>query len=55
MPFLDHATVLTLDRSGDFRCGSVWRAAGNQIQLEKEISYPDSLGDLYSRVTQLMG
>jgi carbamoyltransferase len=53
-PF-DHATVLTLDRSGDFRCGSRWRAAGNQLQLEKEISYPDSLGDLYSRVTQLMG
>ncbi|WP_321475975.1 carbamoyltransferase C-terminal domain-containing protein [uncultured Paludibaculum sp.] len=53
-PF-EYASVLTLDRSGDFRCGSRWRAAGNQLHLEKEISYPDSLGDLYSRVTHLLG
>lgn len=53
-PF-DHATVLTLDRAGDFRCGSRWRAVGTQLQIEKEISYPDSLGDLYSRVTELLG
>ncbi|MBM3745441.1 MAG: carbamoyltransferase [Acidobacteria bacterium] len=49
------ATVLTLDRSGDFRCGARWRAAGNQLQLEKELYYPDSLGDLYGRVTELLG
>src|SRR6185437_16901727 len=28
-PF-DEATVLTLDRSGDFRCGARWHAANNQ-------------------------
>lgn len=53
-PF-DKATVLTLDNSGDFRCGSRWRADGAQLQLEKELSYPDSIGDLYSRVTELLG
>ncbi|MFN7997847.1 MAG: carbamoyltransferase C-terminal domain-containing protein [Bryobacteraceae bacterium] len=53
-PF-DEATVLTLDRSGDFRCGTRWRAAGSQLTLEKELYYPDSLGDLYGRVTELLG
>jgi carbamoyltransferase len=49
------ATVLTLDRAGDFRCGARWRGAGKQLFLEKELYYPDSLGDLYSRVTELLG
>jgi carbamoyltransferase len=53
-PFSD-ATVLTLDRAGDFRCGARWKASGVQLVLEKEIYYPDSLGDLYGRVTELLG
>jgi carbamoyltransferase len=53
-PF-DQATVLTLDRTGDFRCGARWQASGSQLTLEKEIYYPDSLGDLYGRVTELLG
>src|SRR5258708_5641832 len=53
-PFQE-ATVLTLDRAGDFRCGARWKASGNQIVLEKENYYPDSLGDLYGRVTELLG
>ncbi len=53
-PF-DDATVLTLDRDGDFRSAARWRAQGNQLQLEKDLYYPDSLGDLYSRVTELLG
>src|SRR5579871_5798023 len=53
-PFED-ATVLTLDRAGDFRCGTRWRAAGTQLTLEKELYYPDSLGELYGRVTELLG
>jgi len=51
----DDATVLTLDRDGDFRSAARWRASGNQLHLEKDLYYPDSLGDLYSRVTQLLG
>jgi len=53
-PFSE-ATVLTLDRQGDFRCGARWRACGTQLELEQEIYYPDSLGDLYGRVTKLLG
>ena len=53
-PF-DQATVLTLDRTGDFRCGARWSAAGVDLKLEKELYYPDSLGDLYGRVTDLLG
>jgi carbamoyltransferase len=53
-PF-DEATVLTLDRGGDFRCGTRWQAAGIQMQLEQEHYYPDSLGDVYGRVTELLG
>jgi len=53
-PF-EEATVLTLDHAGDFRCGARWRAAGDQIELEKEWYYPDSLGRLYGAVTELLG
>ncbi len=53
-PF-DEATVLTLDRGGDFRCGSRWLARGADLALEAEHYVPDSLGDLYGRVTELLG
>jgi carbamoyltransferase len=49
------ATVLTLDRAGDFRCGARYRGHGNRLELETEMYYPDSIGDLYSRVTELLG
>lgn len=53
-PF-ERATVVAVDNAGDFRCGSRWRAEGNELRLEAELSFPDSLGDLYSRVTELLG
>jgi carbamoyltransferase len=53
-PF-DKATVLTLDRAGDFRCGSRWQGAGPHMALEHEQYVPDSLGDVYGRVTELLG
>ncbi len=53
-PF-EHATVLTLDRGGDFRCGSVWQGTGAHMALEQEQYVPDSLGDVYGRVTELLG
>src|SRR5581483_8051536 len=34
-PF-DEATVLTLDRAGDFRCGSRWHASGTRLTIEQE-------------------
>ncbi len=53
-PF-QQATVLTLDAVGDFRCGARWSASGNRLGVENELYYPDSLGDLYRRVTELLG
>jgi carbamoyltransferase len=53
-PF-EHATVLTLDHTGDFGCGARWTAQANHLQLEKEWQYPDSLAWLYSAVTELLG
>lgn len=53
-PFED-ALVLTLDRTGDFRCGARWHGRGNDLDVDQELYYPDSLGDLYSRVTELLG
>jgi carbamoyltransferase len=53
-PF-EKATVLTLDRVGDFRCGGVWHGEGTQLRLDNELYYPDSLGNLYGRVTALLG
>lgn len=51
----EEATVLTLDRLGDFRCGSRWLGRGNTLTVDQELYYPDSLGDLYGRVTRLIG
>ena len=53
-PF-EHATVITLDREGDLRCGGKWRGEANRLALEEEILYPDSIGELYGRVTELLG
>jgi carbamoyltransferase len=53
-PFRE-ATVLTFDRSGDFRCGAKYRGSGRRLQLQNEYYFPDSLADLYSRATELLG
>ena len=53
-PFAN-AAVITLDREGDLRCGSKWRGENNKLVLEEEILYPDSIGELYGRVTELLG
>jgi carbamoyltransferase len=51
----EEATIVTLDREGDLRCGGKWRGEGNKIVLEEEILYPDSIAELYGRVTELLG
>jgi len=53
-PF-EEATVLTLDRGGDLRCGARWHGLGNALRLDKELYFPNSLGELYSRVTAFLG
>ena len=53
-PFSE-ATILTLDRIGDLRCGARWKGIDNALEMEHEFFYPDSLGDIYGRVTELLG
>jgi carbamoyltransferase len=53
-PF-EEAVVLTLDRQGDLRCGARWHAKGTHLDLDRELYFPDSLGGLYTRVTELLG
>ena len=53
-PFED-ATVITLDRQGDLRCGSTWFGEGNRLWLQNEILYPNSIGELYGQVTERLG
>ncbi|BDC53092.1 hypothetical protein F183_A54070 [Bryobacterales bacterium F-183] len=50
------ATVLTLDRFGDFRCGAIRKAVNGDLgAAEREFHYPESVGELYSRVTEFLG
>ncbi len=51
----EQATVLTLDRGGDMRCGARWSAQGNALRLEEELYVPDSPAELYGRITELVG
>jgi carbamoyltransferase len=53
-PF-DKATVITLDRAGDLRCGAKWNGEGARLSLVEEILFPNSMGDLYGRVTEMLG
>jgi carbamoyltransferase len=50
-----NAAVVTLDREGDLRCGAKWRGEDSRLTLEDEILYPNSIGELYGRVTELLG
>ena len=51
----ESASVLSVDRAGDFRSAVVFRGEGNQLLRQRELYFPDSLGDLYNRVTELLG
>ncbi|HEY7303268.1 MAG TPA: carbamoyltransferase C-terminal domain-containing protein [Bryobacteraceae bacterium] len=53
-PF-EKAAVLTVDRAGDFRSAVLFSGERNQLTRVKELYFPDSLGDVYNRVTALLG
>jgi len=40
-----------VDRGGDFRLRRQVHASGGELRLDREFHFPDSIGDLYSRVT----
>lgn len=49
------ASVLSIDRAGDFRSAVLYRGEGTRLERARELYFPDSLGDLYNRVTELLG
>lgn len=53
-PF-EEAVVLTLDGVGEWASSSVAVGKGNALDIEKEISFPHSLGLLYSAFTSYLG
>jgi carbamoyltransferase len=53
-PF-EKALILTLDGEGDGTSGMVAVGEGNKIRFRRSISFTDSIGWIYSRVTDLLG
>ncbi len=53
-PF-EEAAVLTLDGVGEWTTCSLSRGAGSRLEVIKEISFPHSVGFLYSAFTQYLG
>jgi carbamoyltransferase len=50
----DSASVLSIDRAGDFRSAVLFHAQQNRLTPVRELYFPDSLGDLFNRVTALL-
>lgn len=53
-PF-DEAAILTIDGVGEWTTTSVGRGLGNRVELLSDISFPHSLGLLYSAFTYYLG
>ena len=51
----ERASVLSADRAGDFRSAVLFEGEGNRLARVRELYFPDSLGDLYNRITELLG
>lgn len=51
----DKSICVSLDGSGDFTTASIARADVNGIKIIKSSDYPDSLGIVYSAITQFLG
>ena len=49
------AHVLSVDRGGDFRSAVLYRGEHDRLERIREFYFPDSFGDLYNRVTDLIG
>lgn len=49
------AAVLSVDRAGDYRSAALFHAKDTQISAQRELYFPDSIGDIFNRTTQLLG
>ncbi|MGH3976136.1 MAG: carbamoyltransferase N-terminal domain-containing protein [Pseudonocardiaceae bacterium] len=53
-PF-DDATVVTLDGRGEYETACVFEGHGGQLRRRHAITYPHSIGYLYSMITRFLG
>jgi len=53
-PF-EEAAILTVDGVGEWATASICSARGTEITIQRELSFPHSLGLLYSAVTYYLG
>lgn len=53
-PF-ENAAVLCIDGVGEWHTTTIWRGAGESLELVNSVSYPHSLGLLYSAFTAFCG
>jgi carbamoyltransferase len=53
-PF-EKALILTLDGEGDGTAGMIAIGEGNKIRVQKTLPFADSIGWIYSRITDLLG
>jgi carbamoyltransferase len=53
-PF-EQAAILTVDGVGEWATTSQYFGSGSEIELLREIHYPDALGLLYSTITSFLG
>jgi len=51
----EEASVLSVDRAGDYRSAVLFDGRAKRLTKIRELYFPDSLGDLYNRVTELLG
>lgn len=49
------AAVLSADRAGDYRSAALFHAKGPQLSAQRELYFPDSIGDIFNRTTELLG
>jgi carbamoyltransferase len=52
---MQDAAVLSIDRAGDFRSGALFHGESNHLVPVREMYFPDSFGDLFNRVTEMLG
>lgn len=51
----DRALVLTLDEAGDMWSGATYFGEGDELTRLRAFRFPNSLGWIYSRITELLG